>query len=339
LKGGDDKMSKKGSIKYQIQKTVLQNTVPEMSKQHIKSNKIPATRHQAKKEGVADQYIYSYSDMKRVMQTINRVCKYNDINNIKKLRSEHCNRYIQTKIDQERSPQYIRTEKYCIKKFDHCLLNTGKRSKYDSSITSTVETPPSTDRSRGGRYTNQEKEQILKWIGNHSSEEKYTIAKIQATAGLRISEACNLKAHNIDLKNNAIIINNTDNISKGGKPRKIPVPIKIPKTIANKTGKTGNNKIFSVSVRTMQNTVLQACNALNIESRGTHGFRGAYAFLKLKEYLKAQISSDIDNDRIIEIAKKHGNALTDIERSLLRKVSNLLGHNRIHVVRRYYLTR
>lgn len=339
LDKGVKSMSRKGSVVFQIQQTVLQNTIPEMSEKHIQANRIPTSRSQAKKQGKADQYIFSYADGKRVMQTINRIAKYNDIQDIAELRAEHVDRYIQKKIDDGCSSGYIRTEKYAAQKFAKCLLNTGKRSKHDPSIESSIVVPSGQGRTRGGRYTAEEKNQILNYIKDNESKEKYSITKIQSEAGLRVSEVTNLKAKNIDIQEEKIIIRKEDNISKGGRPREIPIDQKTKKYLKKiKENKTGNDRLFGTSKRMMQKTVQKACKAIGIQCRGPHGFRGEYAYRKLKEALKKKGLPATDA-RIQKIVEKHGNALTEKEKSALREVSKLLGHNRIRVVRERYIIR
>jgi len=189
------------------------------------------------------------------------------------------------------------------------MLNTGKRSKHDSAIEVTVETPPAEPRKRGGRFTNDEANDVLKYIEKYKSEEKYIIAKLQTETGLRPGEAVNLKARNINLENNTVIMTEKDNMPKGGRPRTIKLDSKFNSVLKKiKGNKKGETRLFSTSKRILEQTVKEACDYLEIVSRGPHGFRGEYAYRRLKEELQKR-GIKPNNYRIQKIVKKHVNTL------------------------------
>ena len=339
-------MSKNGSIKYQIERTVMQNTVDQMSEKHLEANNIPRKKAEAQRKNIDYKFIYSYSTAKNVMNTVNRMCKHNNIKNLTELKPEHADKYINHKVKQLKngkisSSDYVKNEKGNIAKFDQCLLQTGKRSKHDSSITAKVEVPFVESKPRG-RYTEEEGNKIQNHIKDNEPKEKLLISKIQRAAGLRITEAVYLKARNVDVKNCRIIIKDIDNITKGGRPRTVQLPLKT-KELLNKIkkDKKGKERLFKYkSIESMQDAVRKACRELGIKSRGTHGFRGEFAYKRTQQYLEEQ-GIKATAYRMTNLIEKHGNGLTKKERTALNKTSNDLGHGkgRIRDIRESYLKR
>lgn len=337
-----------GSIVYQIQKTVTQNVVDNMSKKHIQANKIPTTRHEAKKRGVEKKYIYSHNYGKKIMQVINRVCKFSEVKNVKELKRKHIQIYLKEKIYGEKKykKKTIENEIAAIKKFDHCLLNTGRRSKFDESIIPTnIDIPDEeidTETIRGGRYKIEEAKKIKEYIKKNHSQEINDIVDLQRAFGLRISEVTNLEARNINIKNNSIKIFGDQNITKSGKPREakniksIQITKKEMKRIVG--SKQGKEKLFKTKNRTVQKAIKNGVKERGIRDleRGTHGFRGIYAYFKLKEELKKRGISNTE-ERIYRIWKKHGNGINQAEKEALLETSRNMGHERISVIINDYI--
>ncbi len=337
-----------GSVVYQIQKTVNQNTVPHMSQEHRKSNKIPKSKNVAKARKIDHKYIFSFAYSKDVMKVINRVAKFGKIKNVKEMNPEITKTYIESKIystERTYSKKYIQNEIAAIKKFGWCLRNTGRKSKYDESIAVDVEIPDNqvlTESELGGRYETWEVEKIKDYLEENSSEKVNQVAELQIAFGLRTSEATKIEARNIDIENQKIIILKEQNITKNGKPRKVEktpaLPIskeRLKEIVGNKTGK---EKVFNLPNRTYQDNIKKAVKGTGVEDteKGGHGFRGHYAYQKLKEELSKFDYNNLD-DRIRRIWRKHGNGITDAEKISLEKVSENLGHERTSVVVKYYI--
>lgn len=325
------------SIKHEIQKVVFQNVVDQMSEKHLAANNIPASREKAKENDQidkAEKYIYGYDSAEVVMETMNRVAKFSGITNINQLKQKHTNAYIQSKIDQGKTKNYIVTEQYAIRKFEKCLLNTGRMSKHDRSISPDVKLPEGSKIDPIGRYSDQETKTIIDSLKSDYKEEISLGVKLQKIAGLRISELTGLKAKYIDIKGQKIHI--TDNTAKGGRYRAVNInkeDIGILRAIT--AGKDPEDKVVSVTGRWLQNVVKTVCDKNDIEGRGTHGMRGKFANDRLKQYCKKyDVKYDIDHLKDAPIEE-----LTDMEKHVLRLVSNDLGHNRISVVREHYLQR
>ncbi len=149
------------------------------------------------------------------------------------------------------------------------------------------------------------------------------LLRLMITSGLRIREACYLRAQDIDLEHGIIQLNVKDNVNrtKGGRPRQVFYPSESQdfigelKSIGNKSP-TGH--IFpdrgSLPNRARAR-VRAACQMLNIPSLGTHGFRKTFA---VKDY---------------EVALKKGES----DRHALLATSRQLGHNRSAVTRQSYI--
>lgn len=325
------------SIKHQIQKIVFQNVIDNMSEKHLKANNIPASREEAKetnRSDVAEKYIYSYESGKIVMETMNRVAKFSGITDVNQLRQKHTNAYIQHHIEKGSSKNYMVTERYGIRKFEKCLLNTGRMSKHDQSISPSVKLPKGSRIDPIGRYSTKETKIIIDNLKSDYKEEISLGVKLQEIAGLRISELTGLKAKYIDIKGQQIHI--TDNTAKGGRSRVVSInegDMGVLKEI--KEGKDPDDKVVSVTGRWLQETVKKVCNSNNIEGRGTHGMRGKFANDRLVQYCKEYgVKYDIDRLRDAPIEELKG-----MEKYVLRLVSNDLGHNRISVIRKHYLHR
>lgn len=330
------------SIKYQIQKTILANTVPEMSSKHKEANKIPTSRDEAKKVGKADKYIFSYADMKKIMYSTNRLAKHCGAKDLSELTKQKANNYLKSLEQSGKSVGYIKNEKYALSKFDKSMLNTGKRSKYDESIAPDYEIKSDGSdgsRSWGGRYTEQEVDSIIKNVSERS-ESAVEVIECQKESGLRISEALSITKENVDLKENKIKFYETGNKTKGGKAREVTISKEYAEKLKEKIkDKEKWEKIFnSCKKRNVQDQVNKACKEFKIKERGTHALRGYAAYQKLKKELKERGLNPTDA-RIKRIAEKHGNGLTEKEKDALKAVAKYLGHNRISVVRKHYLKR
>jgi len=325
------------SIKHQIQKIVFQNVIDNMSEKHLAANNIPSSREEAKETGrsdIAEKYIYSYESGTIVMETMNRVAKFSGITDISQLRQKHTNAYIKHHIEKGSTKNYMVTERYGIRKFEKCMLNTGRMSKHDKSISPTVKLPKGSRIDPIGRYTDKEVKEIFDNLKSDYKKEISLGVKLQEKAGLRISELTGLKVKNVDTKEGKIFV--TDNTAKGGRSRVINInkeDIGVLKAIT--AGKDPEEKVVSVTGRWIQKAIKKSCDKRNIEGRGSHGMRGKFANDRLKQYCQEYgVKYDIDRLKDAPIEE-----LTDMEKHVLRLVSNDLGHNRISVVRKHYLQR
>jgi len=325
------------SIKHQIQKIVFQNVVDRMSDKHKKANNIPETRDIAKqthRQDIAAKYIYGYQSGKIVMAVMNRVAKFSGITDIKQLKKEHTNAYIQDAIDRGLKKNTLVTERFGIRKFEKCLLNTGRMSKHDQSIAPDVNLPSGSRINPIGRYSEEETRTIIDDIKENYKEEISQGVQLQEVAGLRISELKGLKVRYIDIPNRQIII--VGNTAKGGRGRIVKINEKdIPFLKEVVKGKDPDDKVLKVSKRWVEKVVEKTCDKNELKGRGTHGMRGKFSNDRLRQYCREEgVKYDIKH-----LKDDDEETLTKKEVEVLEKVSNDLGHNRIGIVRKYYLQR
>lgn len=321
-----------GSIIHQVKKTLLQNTVPEMSEKHRKANNIPSTRDKAKQKNIADKYIYSYGDFERVLKTGCRLANHArdkfGVTDLKDIDKEIADDYIQSKVDSDCSRNYVATEKYAINKLDKSMLNTGKRSKYDPSISSDVPLPKD-DSKPYGHYTDEEVDVIMPAIKERSTA-VHDFVEAQKNLGTRATETSNINVEDIDFQSGEVEV-----IGKGGRSRTIDIPedylSKLEKLVE---GKKLSDYVFGedTGVRNVEKIVKDVCDKNNIDRRGNHGFRGHAAYKKMRN--KGYSSAEIEH-----LINKHGNALTNQEKEDLRGISQFLGHNRTRIIKEHYLQR
>jgi len=264
---------------------------------------------------------------------MNRVAKFSGITNMGQLRKRHTNAYLKSKIDKGCSKNYLVTERFGIRKFEKCMLATGKKSKYDDSFAPDVKLPKESRINPRGRYTQNEYEIIISELKEDFSPEIVRAIEIQGTIGLRISEALKITTNDFNLSEVSI----SHNIAKGGKDRDIPVYNREHPLIINILANANEEKekVINIGERRIQQAVREICLENGIEPRGTHGFRGKFANERLKYYCKQYgVEYDIKHLRDDPVA-----SLTKAEKQVLMRVSKDLGHERISIIRKYYLHR
>jgi len=328
------------SLVYRVTRCVKANTVPEMSDKSREAQGVPSGRDEAKKMGKEDDHIYSYGEMKRTLETAQRLTRFAkenyDINEIGDLTKKISNDYLRDKRDYGNDGKgckssYLAQEKSKINKFEKCLEWTGDKAKDDESIVPDIYIPEYNRSDNAyGHYTDEEADILLNDIKEHSTA-AHKVLEFQKETGFRIHEAMNFKESDVDFENNEVKIRR----GKGGKSRIVKITDeyadKLKKIIDNKDD--NSNYVFNdTKKRNVQKQIGNACDRKNIDRRGTHGMRGnsVYNMMKEKGY------SDKDIEKIIN---KREVDLTDKEKDDLLDLANHLGHNRIRIVRRHYLQR
>lgn len=170
-------------------------------------------------------------------------------------------------------------------------------------------------------YPPEQARAIVDWIAGrpqHRARLAALVLEVQWTCGLRISEATGLLPRMVDCAAGVLRITDT-NITKGGRDRNVPLPvpdglIKRLAPLADAAVARGPRaRVLPVRTHYVRWRIRQACRALGLERRGTHGYR--YRFV---------------NDRMTELLQAgHGLA------SAMRQVSEAVGHSRKDVVRTY----
>ncbi len=173
-------------------------------------------------------------------------------------------------------------------------------------------------------YTEKQAQAIIQYLESINPEIA-RLLKVMWKAGLRVTEATYLRAQDIDLENQAIILNAEGNINRttGGRPRVVEYQADCSDFFAalkNLAEDQHTGHLFAnrrgLPDRARQR-VRQACAALNIACLGTHAFRKAFLVGNYHQ-LRAQGADD---------------------RQALLATSHQLGHNRIDVTRLSYVSK
>jgi integrase len=147
------------------------------------------------------------------------------------------------------------------------------------------------------------------------------LLKLMWIAGLRISEACYLRAEDIHAEEGWIALESNANHTKGGRPRRVKVQPDQREFLEamREVGREQPDGHLFPNRRTLDdrayNRVRGSCADLGIECLGTHGFRKGFA---AQEYRRAVEAGRTD-------------------RQALLAVSRQLGHNRLSVAARSYV--
>jgi integrase len=216
-----------------------------------------------------------------------------------------------------------------IRKLDYAMRHLGRRPKNAPWLLPT--------REQGGTqsfhannstlaYTREEAEAILNFIKIKGSRKHgptaALIVELMMITGLRISEACYLRADNINLLLRAISLDRNNNHSKGGKKR-VTLPFgeeHIPFITELKSREEQNPTKHVFTNRGslpnhVQAEIRRACRELNITPLGSHAFRKRNA----QDY----------HEKLL------GEGSSDVEARL--EVSRHLGHNRLRVINESYV--
>ena len=147
---------------------------------------------------------------------------------------------------------------------------------------------------------------------------------LMLTAGLRVTEACYLRAQDVDLEQGLIRLNREGNANrtKGGRPREVAILPEYRDFLANlccagESSPTGHlfHDRHALAERARER-IRQACEQEGIPCLGTHGFRKTFA---VEVYSRARTAGAENLAALIE-------------------TSHQLGHNRAEVTRQSYVT-
>ena len=146
---------------------------------------------------------------------------------------------------------------------------------------------------------------------------------LMLAAGLRVTEACYLRAQDIDLEHGLILLNQGGNANrtKGGRPRQVAFLPEYREFLAGLCQKSKGNPTGHLFhdrralAERARERVRQACEQEGIPCLGTHGFRKTFA---VEVYSRARKAGSEDLSALIE-------------------TSHQLGHNRAEVTRQSYV--
>lgn len=122
---------------------------------------------------------------------------------------------------------------------------------------------------RAGSYDPEEVGAVLAAVKPPEAD----VLRLQLLLGLRVSEAVRLRVADVDFAAPAVRVK-----GKGGLVRYVRVPPEAVPLLRSLTeGRAPQEKLFpSVKPAPVQGRLLEACRALGIPGRGTHGFRHTY---------------------------------------------------------------
>lgn len=291
------------------------------------------SRHKAKQRGDEAYWIHGISTMRKYTEEVFEMgrffrerfgcCIPEDIT------PEMCEAFIQSKVEAGCAGGTLGRYQAVIRKLDHAMRHLGRRPKDAPWLLPT--------REQGGvqsfhantstlAYTQEEAEAILDFIKTKGSR-KYgstaaLVVELMLATGLRISEACFLRADNIDLSRRVVCLDTNNNHSKGGKKRTtLPYNEKFDSLIAKLKSIGEQNPTRHIFVNRsslpsrVQSEIWRACYELNIQPLGSHAFRKRNA----QNYHEKLLGEGLDNT----------------EARL--EVSRHLGHNRLRVINESYV--
>ena len=169
--------------------------------------------------------------------------------------------------------------------------------------------------------------------------------------GLRVKEAANVRVEHFNKQDSKwyLKIDDGAGITKGGRFRKLEIPMKFEKRMEQMiTNKKPNECLVRVSTTTIRDGVNIACKKAGIiqNGRGTHGFRHAYARRRMAELASSdqmQMMERILTNRSVGrkadygILSERDKVVFSETKSIMDKIHSELGHgkNRWELAMRY----
>lgn len=271
--------------------------------------KIGCSKYIDKHNGIANDYIYSYSTYRTYMKEANYFVKWcKETHNCKTL--DECASYIKEWIDSRR----------CLSAYTLKLDVAALRKLYGLSASElAIKTPPRTrdkiTRSRGPKIRDK-----------HFSENRNAdLVKFCRSTGLRRNELSHLTGTMLVSDDRGKICINVTIGAKGGRPRLAPIIGDVDKIVSIMKA-AGNNKVFP-----------HISSAADI-----HSYRADYATAIYMMY--ARPISKIPYDKInrgsghrYQSDVYHAKDGRKLDKMAMLEASKALGHNRISVVGEHYL--
>lgn len=292
-------MSKHGGPAYQVTQVLKQGFMPGTS------------READKQKGLTDGRIYSIRTMRTYVRDNTRFFKWArdryQVRDIRNLTPAMARAYLNHLADNECSGGYLGRVKAAIGKLS--VILTGQRWDLGRGWHS--------DRRPERAYSREDGQRIVQDLRGHARDPQIQdVVQIQLAGGLRIREAVQLRAQDLDPERCIIRLQRG---TKGGRPRSVRVHPRYRPLLArlkDRAARRRDGHLFagrgSLAQRTRR-AVRESCNRLGSECFGTHGFRKTFAQGRYKSY-RAQGLTD-----------------TEARQSLARD----LGHGRIDVTKSY----
>jgi len=252
-------MSKHGGPAYQV-------------KQALQRGFVPGTSREAdKQKGLTDGRIYSIRTMRTYVRDNTRFFKWArdryQVRDIRNLTPAMARAYLNHLADNECSGGYLGRVKAAIGKLS--VILTGKRWDLGRGWHS--------DRRPERVYSREDGQRIVQDLRGHARDPQLgDVVQIQLAGGLRIREAVQLRAHDLDPKRCII------RLQRG-----------------------------SLAQRTRR-AVRESCNRQGIECYGTHGFRKTFARARYQSYRDQGMT---DTEARQALARDLGHGRIDVTKS------------------------
>jgi len=307
-------VSRRGSLGYQMMKALQGIFRPGHS------------RYQDKKHGRVD-VIRGIRTMRDMCEDAHRFGRYlrarwPEIHEVSQITPAMAQAYIADLVAHGLSRNYLQRVSASLRKVDLACRKAGVFPAEGPELLPLNPHRPhrGKDLSQPRAYEPGEVERLLGAIRARDSR-MADLLKLMWVAGLRISEACYLRAEDIHAEEGWISLEANANHTKGGRPRRVAVQpdhwgfLAAMREVGREQadGHLFSDRralVFRACVR-----VKKTCGELGIECLGTHGFRKAFA---AQEYCRAVKAGGSD-------------------RQALLAVSHQLGHNRLSVAARSYV--
>lgn len=289
-----------------------------------------ASRHVAKQHHRDAELITGINTMRSMSADVHQFARFirerwREVRQLSEVRPEMAQAYIQSLEEKNVSGGHIGRVCSSLRKLDAACHKDG---------TFPPDTPPLLPyRSEGGPggfhskpkpfpYTEEQAGAIIQFLETIDLEVA-RLLNVMWKTGLRVTEATYLRAQDIDLENQAIILNAEGNANrtKGGRPRVVEFQsenLNFFAGLKNSAESQPSGHLFAKRRGLPDHArqrVRQACSAINIPCLGTHAFRKAFSVGNYHQ-LRAQGADD---------------------RQALLAISHQLGHNRIDVTRQSYV--
>lgn len=214
------------------------------------------------------------------------------LKDFEKIKDNHIESYILSKINTDKSKQYLEKISAAIGKLETALEYfsenvKNENKKYDFSIRQTILNNIRAYCLVYDGYHNRVYSNPEQLIDNLETYENRLAARIQHSSGTRFEGVSKiyrkqLRGHSID-KISGKEIGVVETKEKGGKVGDINISREIYKELEKYIDK---NKIFKIDYQIYAKDIRQTCKKLNIKPEGTHGFRWTFAQNRIRELQK-----------------------------------------------------
>jgi len=306
------------SITFQVLDTFKKNSVFEMSKEQIESEKIPQSRYAVKKSDDPEKWnhlIFSYNTLDTYKNRAIPFAKYCKkefgIKKLSEITPEMTKKFFKKRKEEGKSAWTLQGDRAALKKLENCMKKRDWISDESNFVPTAkklgIPIRKKENRIRGEIYTDSEIDAIIEEV----SEATKKYIKFIRGSGARMKGASTIKKKDINFAEKKIKLK-----EKGGYSRKISISDDFNDWLEKITKeKDLNDKILPERTdRAVQKQVEEACEKLKIKPLGLHRIRASHAYNLYKKLLK----NDYSDKEARKIVSEH------------------LGHHRESVIS-YYL--